>query len=205
MVTRQCTAWHAVGLCEDSHVYLHIVRWRLPGGRTSNSLLNLCLQSLVGSWREKRILVIVCGWVIKKRNKIYYRGSTSLWHLMKCKIKHVNVSTTYEILLSSSPQLSAWRRARSWLRCLTYPFYDAVILPCCSPELLQLNQTSTRGTTRARWASTSSKSCSQLWMAGSRISWCLTRTGVELSSLMRWVRRSTPWVSLYSWTSRIFH
>lgn len=62
--------------------------------------------------------------------------------------------------------------------------------------LSRLNQTVTRGTSLARWASTSSRSCSRLWTAGSRTSWCLTRTGVGLLNRMRWTRLWTPWVSL---------
>lgn len=61
--------------------------------------------------------------------------------------------------------------------------------------LLRLNQTSTREITQARWASTSSRSCSRLWTDGSRTSWCSTRTGAERWNLTRWARRSTAWVS----------
>lgn len=110
------------------------------------------------------------------------------------------------ICASSSSQHSAWRHAGSWLQCSTYPLKALVHsftlshvftlepLVLCTLPLLKLNQSSTRGTTRARWASTSSRSCSQLWTAGSRTSWCSTRTGAERWSLMRWPRQLTAWV-----------
>lgn len=61
-------------------------------------------------------------------------------------------------------------------------------------QLFKLNQTSTRGTTPARWVSVSSRSFSRLWTAGSRTSWCSIRIGVEPWSHTRWLRQSAPWV-----------
>lgn len=76
--------------------------------------------------------------------------------------------------------------------------HSAVIIHVAQ-QLLKLNQTVTRGTLQARWVSMSSRTCSQLWTAGSRTSWCLTRTGVEPLNLTRWLRQSTPWVRALPW------
>lgn len=62
--------------------------------------------------------------------------------------------------------------------------------------LWSLNLSPYREITRARWASMSSRNSSRRSTAGSRTSWCLTRTEVEPLSLMRWPKPSTPWVSL---------
>lgn len=65
-------------------------------------------------------------------------------------------------------------------------------------QIIFLDLAITRGTTLARWALMSLRSCLQLWTAWSRTSWCLIATGVELLNLMRWIRLSMQWVSLLS-------
>lgn len=110
-------------------------------------------------------------------------------------------------------QRSAWTRAGSWSRCLMYPLCISrvtTLWPDCDTHCynvrpdVNLNQTVTRGTSQARWASMSSRSCSRLWTAGSRTSWCLTRTEVEPLNLRRWTRHSMPWVRLISsWSKNV--